>query len=103
VDQLIYIFECRLLSRDENSSLDTKTLIGSSLRNRFRKSKATSSNSFIRSGNQSTRRGVFALTKIWQQTHYVPDDYVFFAVTEFYNFFIQNRYSINLAMAKNIE
>jgi hypothetical protein len=30
VDQLIYIFECRLKLRDENSSLDFKTLISTS-------------------------------------------------------------------------
>jgi hypothetical protein len=45
VDQLIYIFECRLGLRDENSSLNTKTLIGSSLINRFREFKVTSRNS----------------------------------------------------------
>jgi hypothetical protein len=45
VDQLIYIFECRLGLRDENSSLNTKTLIGSSLRNRLREFKVTSRNS----------------------------------------------------------
>ena len=35
MDQLIYIFECRLSLRDENSSLKLKTLTGTSLIDRL--------------------------------------------------------------------